>query len=296
MQRFPDIPSLAAAPQSEVMTLWAGLGYYARGRNLHAAARQVVAQHGGVLPSSVDDLQALPGIGRSTAGAIRSLGHGLPAAILDGNVKRVLARHAAIDGWPGRTAVQNRLWALAEARTPDTSTAEYNQGMMDLGALLCTRRQAACGQCPVHTDCLARQQGRQAQLPTPKPRKAKPRQTMHLLLLTRQGRTLLPRRPAAGIWGGLRAPPQADGNGDAEIDAALQRLQLRAVGAPMSLPEIRHELTHRSLSLQATRLEVEAMGVQDAHAGDWLDPTQARDVPTPIRRLLDSLEPQHAMP
>ena len=239
MQRFPDIRALASAPQSDVMTHWAGLGYYARGRNLHAAAQILVAEHNGRLPDTVEALVALPGIGRSTAGAIVSLGHGQHAAILDGNVKRVLARHALIDGWPGRSAVQRQLWALAEQRTPGEQAAVYNQGMMDLGALVCTRAQPRCADCPVADDCGARQLGRQGQLPAPKPKRAKPSETLIVLLATRQGRVLLPRRPARGIWGGLRAPPMASG-ADRDVNELLADHQLRAVGPVRALDAVRH--------------------------------------------------------
>ena len=209
MARFPDLAALAEAPLDEVLAHWSGLGYYARARNLHRAARQAMAEHGGRLPETIDALQALPGIGRSTAGAILSLALGQRHPILDGNVKRVLARHAAVAGWPGKAAVQRTLWELAEARTPRRRVADYNQAMMDLGATLCTRARPACERCPVAADCRAREQGLQTDYPGPRPRRELPeRQVQMLLVRDPQGRVLLERRPPQGVWGGLWCLPE----------------------------------------------------------------------------------------
>jgi A/G-specific adenine glycosylase len=174
MARFPDVHALAAAPVDEVLHIWSGLGYYARARNLHRTAELVVADHGGELPRNIDALMALPGIGRSTAAAILALSFGDRHAILDGNVKRVLCRYHSIEGWPGGSGVAKRLWAIAEAQTPDNDLAAYTQALMDLGATVCTRRQPRCEDCPLNGDCLALAEGREAELPQRKPRKSTP--------------------------------------------------------------------------------------------------------------------------
>ena len=208
MARFPDLASLACAEVDEVLAHWSGLGYYARGRNLHAAAVACAAGHGGELPGDIDALIALPGIGRSTAGAILSLSRGERHPILDGNVKRVLARHFAVDGWPGRTDVERRLWALSDAITPAERAGPFNQAMMDLGATLCTRSRPACARCPVADTCEGLARGDPASYPGKKPKKAVPEHLARMLLVRDgAGRVLLERRPASGLWGGLWSLP-----------------------------------------------------------------------------------------
>ncbi|MGQ9427177.1 A/G-specific adenine glycosylase [Gilvimarinus sp. F26214L] len=207
-QAFPTVKDLAAAPLDEVLHLWTGLGYYARARNLHACAKRVVADYDGEYPDSVEELAELPGIGRSTAGAIFSLTWDRPAPILDGNVKRVLARFYAVEGWPGRTAVAKRLWALAEQNTPESRSANYTQAMMDLGATVCTPRRPQCEICPLVTQCLAAR-GNPEDYPGKKAKKALPvRQVQMLLLLNPRGEILLEQRPPQGIWGGLWSLPE----------------------------------------------------------------------------------------
>lgn len=208
MARFPDVATLAAASLDEVLHHWSGLGYYARGRNLHRAAHQIVDRHGGHLPQTLDGLQALPGIGRSTAAAILAISCGQAHAILDGNVKRVLARHEGVHGWPGETAVQNRLWELAQALTPTVRVAHYTQAIMDLGAILCTRSRPGCGSCPVAEDCIARQQGLQHELPGRRRRPDIPLRHCCMLIITCDDGVLLEQRPASGLWGGLWAFPE----------------------------------------------------------------------------------------
>src|SRR5690606_8097985 len=194
--RFPDVEVLAEASLDDVLALWSGLGYYARARNLHRAAQLVVERYGGDLPDSLDELMALPGIGRSTAGAILAQAHGVRAPILDGNVKRVLARHAGIEGWPGEREVEQTLWAIADERTPSERVADYTQAIMDLGAMLCTRRRPACTVCPVVEDCRACRLGIQERLPSPRPKRERPRRRrMMLVVRDSQGRVLLERRP-----------------------------------------------------------------------------------------------------
>lgn len=212
MARFPTVEALADAPLDDVLHLWTGLGYYARARNLHKAAKAVVEQHGGRFPTdSVEEMAALPGIGRSTAGAVISLSTGQRAAILDGNVKRVLTRLHAVEGWPGRPAVERTLWAIAEHYTPEERAGDYTQVMMDLGATLCTRKAPACLLCPIQDWCEAHRIGRETDFPSSKPKKTTPTRHTHLLMLVdTAGRVLLEQRPSEGIWGGLWSFPQFD--------------------------------------------------------------------------------------
>lgn len=204
MAQYPNVAALAKAPQDEVLHLWTGLGYYARARNLHRCAQIVQEQHHGEFPDTVEGLVALPGIGRSTAGAILSLGMGIRAPILDGNVKRVLCRYHAIEGWPDQPSVQKLLWPIAEAATPKIHFADYTQAMMDLGATLCTRSKPACERCPLSRSCQALVSNRVEELPHRKPKKKLPRRSTYMLMCCNaKGEVLLEQRPAAGIWGGL---------------------------------------------------------------------------------------------
>ncbi|NQX87855.1 MAG: A/G-specific adenine glycosylase [Halioglobus sp.] len=209
MARFPDVQALADAPEDEVLHLWTGLGYYARARNLHKAAREVTKMHGGQLPDTIEALCDLPGIGRSTAGAIASIAFGQRASILDGNVKRVLARYHRVAGWPGRASVDHQLWKMAERYTPDERCADYTQAIMDLGATHCTRRAPACDNCPLRDDCAGRLQGDQLRFPGKKPQKVLPvKSTCFLVARNREGQVWLEKRPTQGIWGGLWCFPE----------------------------------------------------------------------------------------
>ncbi|RMF13376.1 MAG: A/G-specific adenine glycosylase, partial [Gammaproteobacteria bacterium] len=208
MTAFPTLEALADATEDEVLALWAGLGYYARGRNLRRAAVQLVEEGRRTLPDTLDGLMALPGIGRSTAGAILSMGFGIRAPILDGNVKRVLCRHEAIEGWPGERRVEQQLWELSESLTPRDRVDDYTQAIMDLGATVCTRSRPACDLCPLRATCQARQKGLETVLPHPRPRRTLPeRHATALILLDAEGRCLMEKRPSPGIWGGLWCPP-----------------------------------------------------------------------------------------
>ena len=231
---LPDLPSLAAAEPDDVIALWAGLGYYARARNLHKAAQVCVERHDGELPRDFDALAALPGIGRSTAGAILSQAHGLRYAILDGNVKRTLCRFHGIDGWPGSSAVEKKLWELAEAHLPEERLVDYSQAIMDFGATLCTRSDPSCVLCPLQVDCVALQEGRVEQLPESKPGKPLPeRRTMMLVLRDLEGRVLLARRPASGVWSGMWSLPEvADHDAGPRFRRAPRRRGLRPQHAP----------------------------------------------------------------
>ena len=292
LQRFTDIRALAAAPLDEVLHLWSGLGYYARARNLHRTAGIVRDEHGGVLPADIDSLQSLPGIGRSTAGAILALAHGRRHPILDGNVKRVLARYHALDGWPGQPAVANRLWQLADAHTPRARVGAYTQAIMDLGATLCTRGDPGCGRCPLASGCRARRLDRVSDYPAPRPRRHKPqRETTMLLLANAAGEVLLERRPPSGIWGGLWSLPEAPpGMRDA---AAIrrwcgERLRCR-IDAPAELPALRHAFSHFTLRIRPLRARVLAqeLAVMEGGMYVWYNGrSRAHGLAAPIRRLL----------
>ena len=249
---FPDVASLARAPIDAVLALWSGLGYYRRAHHLHAAAQAVVADHGGAFPRDAAALATLPGVGRSTAAAIAALAFGASAAILDGNVKRVLARHRGVAGWPGTPKVEAALWDIATAALPARDVDTYTQGLMDLGATLCTRANPRCDACPVATDCVARRDGRIAELPEARPRKALPQRAVRVLLIERSGEILFEKRPDVGIWGGLWSLPECALDDD--VEAALwQRFGAR-VDVGDALPPIAHGFTHFSLTLHPQRI------------------------------------------
>lgn len=288
LARFPDLASLAAAPVDDVLALWSGLGYYARARNLHAAAQQIARMHGGRFPQSASAIAELPGIGRSTAAAIAAFCFGERAAILDGNVKRVLARHFGIEGFPGVRAVEQSMWALAESLLPAQGVGTYTQSLMDLGATVCTRSRPRCADCPVTGSCVARQQGRQAELPTPRPTRVVPERQSRVLIARNDGAVLLQKRPPHGIWGGLYALPEIPDELDAEAHALT--LGLRANGVATPLPPLRHAFTHFRLTLEPQLLDVSGEGIRDP-AWRWAAPHEwdSLGLPTPVRRLLDSL-------
>ncbi|TDO03656.1 MULTISPECIES: A/G-specific adenine glycosylase [Halomonas] len=291
MARFPDVTSLAAADQDEVLHLWTGLGYYARGRNLHKAARVVVEEHGGEFPvHSLEAMAALPGIGRSTAGAIIAQSTGRRAVILDGNVKRILTRLHAVQGWPGRPAVERRLWALAEHYTPEARLVDFTQAMMDLGATLCRRGRPDCARCPFADVCVAHARGEEKQFPESKPKNAVPtRATTMLLLQDREGRVLLEQRPSSGLWGGLWSLPQFD-----DVEALQAWLDVHAPGgelAPAWTP-FTHVFSHFRLEItpQPARIErLDAVG----EARCWYDPRDPASIglAAPVKALLASLAP-----
>jgi len=290
MQALPDVHALAAAQADEVLHLWTGLGYYSRARNLHRTAQIVVAEYGGEFPVSVAALQELPGIGRSTAGAIASLSMDLRAPILDGNVKRVLARYHAVEGWPGAKAVQDKLWQVAERYTPQQRFNHYTQAMMDLGATLCTRSKPSCLLCPVQTGCEALKLGQPSSYPHSKPRKALPvRQCMMPLLANQNGDIWLQRRPDSGLWGGLWCPPQLDSQ--AELDELLAGLGWRSE-QQQALEPLRHTFSHFHLDIQPLLVRVASTsGV--AEAGQvWYNlrqPTRL-GLAAPVSKLLKRVE------
>jgi A/G-specific adenine glycosylase len=253
--RFPTLSALAAADLDDVLALWSGLGYYARARNLHRAARIVVARHGGELPTDHAALIELPGIGRSTGAAILALSSGAQLAILDGNVKRVLARYHAIDEWPGAPRALTALWEHAERHMPATDVAAYTQAMMDLGATLCTRAKPRCAECPLETDCEARARGLEERLPAPRPKRARPARAVTVLVVRDgAGRVLLERRPEHGIWGGLYSFPELAGD---EGAAEWCRKRLGAeIEKHSALPPVAHAFTHFDLRLDPVAIDL----------------------------------------
>ncbi|RLQ23541.1 adenine DNA glycosylase [Seongchinamella sediminis] len=294
MAAFPGVADLAAAPQDQVLHLWTGLGYYARARNLHQAARQVCEQLGGEFPADVEGLMALPGIGRSTAGAIVSIAHGERAAILDGNVKRVLARYHAVPGWPGTTAVHKTLWEIAERYTPAERCADYTQGMMDLGATLCTRSSPQCPRCPLAADCAAHAMGRETDFPGKKPKKTLPvRRTRFLMLRDGDGRAWLEKRPPQGIWGGLWCFPEGE-----DLDPTHWCLDTigRAPDAIETWPGFRHSFSHYHLDIEPILVELgNSPGlVMEANRQLWYNVRQppAIGLAAPIAGLLQQLAHQ----
>ncbi len=255
MNRFPDVSSLADATRDEVLHYWSGLGYYARARNLHAAARAIRDRHRGELPLDIEQLNALPGIGRSTAGAILAQAHGLRHAILDGNVKRVLARYHAVRGWTGQSRVQNELWAYAERHTPSRQIADYTQAIMDLGAMVCTRSRPCCGECPLADDCEAFHGLLTDELPTPKPRKTLPvKATRLLVLFDGDHRVMLEKRPPSGIWGGLWSLPEMPLGDD--VAAHCRRRWQFKVAAVQESEGFRHTFSHFHLDILPCRAQV----------------------------------------
>ena len=286
---FPDVHALARAPLDDVLALWSGLGYYRRAHHLHAAARAVVAHHGD-FPRDAATLATLPGIGRSTAAAIAAFASGERGAILDGNVKRVLARHAGVDGFPGEPRVAARLWDEAQARLPTDGPIEpYTQGMMDLGATICTRTRPRCDDCPVAADCVARATDRVSELPSPRPRRTLPERAVRVLLLERAGEILFERRPPIGIWGGLWSLPELAL--DEDVPATVRTRFDCAIAHACDLPPLRHGFTHFGLTLHPRRVAVHAAARVEQPNHVWLtrDDALGAALPAPIKRLLRTL-------
>ena len=292
MARFPTVHDLAAAPRDEVLGYWSGLGYYARARNLHAAAREVVERFGGDFPETPEELQSLPGIGRSTAAAIAAQAFNQRAAILDGNAKRVLARYHGVEGWPGRTAVANELWEYAEQHTPHERVRDYTQAIMDLGATVCTRRNPGCAACPVRTGCIGYARNNPEAYPGSKPRKEKPEKTRWMLLIEDgDGRLLLEERPPTGIWGGLLSLPEADpALQPEEVPEHCEHALGVETGMPDCLEPFRHTFSHYHLWIQPLKLAARrTTSARDDGRLRWMTREQALDagLPAPIRTLLD---------
>jgi len=302
MQRFPDVMALANAPIDEVLHLWTGLGYYARARNLHSAAKRIRDDFSGKFPTEFEAVTSLPGIGRSTAGAILSLSLDERHAILDGNVKRVLSRVFGIDGSPAERRVEQQLWQLAEACTPSQGSAVYTQAIMDLGATLCTRRRPACVVCPLTEGCIARQSGRQHEIPAPKLRKPRALRRADrcwmLLAENSDGAVFLERRPERGIWGGLWCPPEFKSE-SACLAYARNHFRLQRDQSFEFLGSVKHAFTHFDLEIFPVRVRgCTPTVVMESQQSLWYNarhPEGAARVglPSPVKELLDGLTAGH---
>lgn len=293
MGRHPDVRALAAAPLDSVLHLWSGLGYYARARNLHRAARVIDQQHEGELPHDLDALVALPGIGRSTAGAILALSYNQRHPILDGNAKRVLARYYGVAGWPGKSAVARQLWELADVSTPVGSAAKYTQAIMDLGATLCRRGQPECERCPLVGDCVAHAEGTAAKIPAAKPKRERPRRETVALLVTRKdGAVLLERRPAEGLWGGLWGLPEA-----ASVEEVAGWCERRLGCEPRSVehrPRFVHAFSHFDLDIHPLLVFIEDRAVMEGDGWLWYNRREPAEVglAAPVTKLLTTMGDQ----
>src|SRR5471032_2549056 len=294
MARFPTVNDLAVAPQDEVLHLWTGLGYYARSRNLHKAAQTIATEHNGIFPTDFEAVNALPGIGRSTAGAVLSLSLGQHHPILDGNVKRVLSRCYAVEGWPGEKKVENRLWHIAEEVTPAKGVEQFNQAMMDLGAMVCTRSKPKCELCPLNTRCEAYAHNSWAKYPGKKPKKTLPERTAYLLMIQHDDGVWLEQRPPVGLWGGLFCFPQFPSEDELEsgvkkYGVTLDQLQQQTA--------FRHTFSHFHLDIVPMWLNLRSIsGCMDEGAGLWYNLAQPQSVglAAPVERLLSQLAKEHS--
>ncbi|XOV87024.1 MAG: A/G-specific adenine glycosylase [Pseudomonadota bacterium] len=288
MKRYPRVTDLADASEDDVLHHWTGLGYYARARNLHKTAKIIAGLRQGSFPTSVDELVELPGIGRSTAGAIVSIACGGRAPILDGNVKRVLARCFGIAGWPGATTVARELWEKAEALTPTTRVADYTQAIMDLGATLCTRASPKCVACPFERTCVANQAGRISELPGKKPKREMPvRTTCMLLIQNDANEILLQKRPPEGLWGGLWSFPEAT-----DLETASEMLATRGItDEPTPLAPFRHTFTHFHLDITPLHVQSPSSTSINEPGSRWFAINQPIEVglTRPVTRLIKLL-------
>jgi A/G-specific adenine glycosylase len=293
LERCPTVEALAAAPSEDVMALWSGLGYYTRARNLHACAKRVVAEYGGQFPIDPALLADLPGIGRSTAAAISAFAYGTRAAILDGNVKRVFARVFGVDQYPGLKPVEDALWRRADALLPDNGIERYTQGLMDLGATLCTRANPACERCPLRERCVAFASGRTAELPVRKPSKATPEKRAAMLVVVDGGQVLLEQRADSGIWGGLLSLPEVDGHVANEVplpDPLLSAQRFGAVDSIDALLPLTHGFTHYKLHIHPRQVALSTRAA-DVDGFVWwdLDKIGQAPLPAPVKKLLGQL-------
>ena len=291
MDRFDNLVSLAEADEDEVLHYWSGLGYYARCRNLHKSARIMTEQGRSELPDTVEALEALPGIGRSTAAAIVAQVWNKPEAILDGNVKRVLSRYQCVVGWTGSSAVQKTLWKLAAQYTPNERVADYTQAIMDLGATVCKRSKPACGICPLNSDCLAFKDDRIGELPTPKKKKALPEKRSLFIVVKNNQQLLLQKRPPAGIWGGLWSLPESEMDTNV-IEFCRNELGLQVVEQE-ELPVIKHSFSHYHLYITPVLVQCEAVSGKIMEQKEWCwyhkDQSDALGLPAPVSAIIDSL-------
>ncbi|AIY39838.1 A/G-specific adenine glycosylase [Collimonas arenae] len=289
LSSFPDVHALAAAPSEAVMAHWSGLGYYTRARNLHRCAQRVVAEYGGVFPHDPELLQDLPGIGRSTAAAIAAFSYGVQAAILDGNVKRVFARVFGIEGYPGSKPIEDAMWQRAVALLPEQGVESYTQGLMDLGATLCTRSSPSCQTCPLARRCVALATDRVGELPVRKPKKAIPEKHTGMLVIVDRHQVLLEQRPDSGIWGGLLSLPEI--SPEADFDTALSRATAAfgTVASCEPLQPFTHVFTHFKLQISPFQISLADRldGIAQANyvwypAGKLID----APLPAPVKKLL----------
>ncbi|RJX31362.1 MAG: A/G-specific adenine glycosylase [Oxalobacter sp.] len=290
LERFPDVTSLAAAPVAEVMALWSGLGYYSRARNLHRCAQQVLADHGGNFPTDPALLEKLPGIGRSTASAIAVFASGAIAPILDGNVKRVLTRVFGIEGYPGEKSVEQTLWLLAESLLPEKNVEAYTQGLMDLGATLCSRTKPLCASCPMNALCVARATNRTSELPTRKATAPIPQRQVAMLVIVHRKQILLEQRPDAGIWGGLLSLPEVDSDELKRIRRAAAKFG--KVDACEALSSFSHTFTHFKLQIHPYAISLKQRKPLDKSAPfAWhkLENLEKLGLPAPVKKLLQKL-------
>ncbi|SFD87919.1 A/G-specific adenine glycosylase [Massilia yuzhufengensis] len=293
LERFPTVQALAEAPSEDVMAHWSGLGYYTRARNLHACAKRVVEQYGGIFPGDPALLAELPGIGRSTAAAIAAFSVGARAAIMDGNVKRVFARVFGIEQYPGEKRVEDALWRRAEALLPETGVESYTQGLMDLGATLCTRSRPDCPRCPLRERCVAYATGRTAELPVRKPKKTSPEKRAALLVVIDGGQVLLEQRASSGIWGGLLSLPEVDGHLGGEVDAVAAAsvvaagAQFGTVDEVEALRPLVHVFTHYKLHIAPWQVRLSARGGATGRHVWWdLQAIADAPLPAPVKKLL----------
>lgn len=287
MATFPRVDILAEATQDEVLHQWTGLGYYARARNLHATAKRIVNEYNGEFPHTPQELEALPGIGRSTAAAIIAICTGQRAAILDGNVKRVLARVFGVEGWPGQSATLKQLWDHAEALTPSDRVADYTQAIMDLGAVICVRSRPSCDRCPFQNDCHAFATQSIKEYPGKKPKKEKPVRSTTMLVIECDGNILLEQRKTTGLWGGLWSFPESD-----EPETYLEAARLDHVKME-KLSAFRHTFTHFHLDIEAIHIKVKAASqIQASENLLWYDLEDPNNIglTRPVTRILEALQ------
>ncbi|MGB7816627.1 MAG: A/G-specific adenine glycosylase [Methylotenera sp.] len=284
MQRFPTIAALANSSQEEVLQSWSGLGYYSRARSLHNAAQKIIDEFSGIFPTQFNDILSLPGIGRSTAAAISTFALSTPQPILDGNVKRVFARHFNIAGWPSAPKIEQQMWQIAVRENPAIEAVAYTQGLMDLGATLCTRTKPECGACPVSISCEALEKNLVHALPTPKPRKVIPEKNTTMLVLMNGDEVMLEKRPPTGIWGGLWSFPEIN------IDTKSDDINLQNASP---LNKLTHTFTHFKLHIQPllARVTKQSWQVEEPRT-IWLslDDAIGAAIPTPIRKILQNLK------
>lgn len=301
LERFSDVAALAAAPVEEVMAHWSGLGYYTRARNLHRCAQQIVDHHAGKFPQDPDTLASLPGIGKSTAAAIAAFAYGARAAIMDGNVKRVFCRVFGIEGFPGQATVEKHLWQRAGALLPADDIEAYTQGLMDLGATLCTRTRPACERCPMQARCVAHAAGRTAELPARKPKKAIPEKSTIMLVVVHDGDILMEQRPPRGIWGGLLSLPELDRlarlevDGDLPAQLALALSSFGEIESVQALAGFMHGFTHYRLSVTPVQVrlrERHLMADQSDYQWRAFADIGTAALPSPVRKLLKEFSEQ----